>query len=105
MEVRIRTSTFLTGFLIQPTFGVEVDDVVLEYTINYRKRFFLYGKHAQQIIKTISARSNVRIFYPEFNIKEQTFKEAVPMTLEGSFENVLKYAFLVFVSSLLACIT
>lgn len=64
--------------------------MVLEFTINYRKPFFLYGGRKFGIIKKISAETNVRIFFPEFNPKEQQFKDALPVTLEGSAENVRK---------------
>jgi hypothetical protein len=63
---------------------------VLEYTINYRKKFFLYGKGIQPTIRLISARANVRILFPDFNPKEQSFSEAEPFTLEGRFVDVVK---------------
>lgn len=70
---------------------VEIDDVVLEFTLNYRKKFFLYGKFLEPTIKFVSAKSNVRIFFPaDFKPREQSFSEAEPMTLEGSFADVLK---------------
>jgi hypothetical protein len=68
--------------------ATEVDEVVLEYTINYRKPFFIYGAKKFNIVRQISADTNVRIFFPEFNPKEQAFKEAQPMTLEGNSEDV-----------------
>jgi hypothetical protein len=68
----------------------EVDEVVLEFTINYRRKFFLYGKGIQPAIRLISARTNVRIFFPDFNPKEQSFAEAEPFTLEGRFVDVVK---------------
>eukprot|EP01033_Poteriospumella_lacustris_P008960 gene8960-6437_t len=68
----------------------EIDDVVLEFTLNYRKKFFLYGKFLEPTIKFVSAKSNVRIFFPaDFKPREQSFSEAEPMTLEGSFADVL----------------
>jgi hypothetical protein len=66
----------------------EVDDVVFEFTINYRKPFFLYGGRKFGIIKRISADTNVRIFFPEFNPKEQSFRESLPVSLEGSSADV-----------------
>lgn len=62
--------------------------MVLEFTINYRKPFFIYGGKKYAIVRKISADTNVRIFFPEFNPKEQSFKEALPMTLEGNSEDV-----------------
>lgn len=64
--------------------------MVFEFTINYRKPFFLYGGKKFGIIRTISADTNVRIFFPEFNPKVQPFKDALPVTLEGSSANVRK---------------
>lgn len=64
--------------------------MVFEFTINYRKPFFLYGGKKFGIIKRISADTNVRIFFPEFNPKEQSFREVVPVTFEGSSDNVRK---------------
>lgn len=78
-------------FLIACFFLTEVDEVVLEFTINYRRKFFLYGKGIQPAIRLISARTNVRIFFPDFNPKEQSFAEAEPFTLEGRFVDVVKY--------------
>ncbi len=60
--------------------------MVLEFTVNTRKPFFLYGKQKYHTIKAISAKSNVRIFVPE-NLKEHPVP---PITLEGSFESVHK---------------
>jgi hypothetical protein len=68
----------------------EVDDVILEFILDYQKRFFLHGKILYPTIKVISARSNTRIFFPDFNPKEQPFSEVQPVTLEGSFENIQK---------------
>lgn len=80
------------GSSLSCCFGyVEIDDVVLEFTLNYRKKFFLYGKFLEPTIKFVSAKSNVRIFFPaDFKPREQSFSEAEPMTLEGSFADVLK---------------
>lgn len=69
-------------------FATEVDDVVLEFTINYRKPFFLYGGRKFGILKKISADTSVRIFFPEFNPKTQAFKDAQPVSLEGNSDNV-----------------
>lgn len=66
----------------------EVDDVVLEFIINYRKPFFLYGGKKFPILRNLSAETNVRIDFPDFNPKEQSYKEAQPVTLEGSSEDV-----------------
>jgi hypothetical protein len=63
---------------------------VFEFTINYRKPFFLFGGKKFGIIRTISAETSVRIFFPEFNPKVQPFKEALPVTLEGNSANVRK---------------
>lgn len=67
---------------------IEVDDVVLEFMINYRQPFFLYGKNKNLAVRTISAKTNVRIYFPEFDSKKQNFRDAEHFTLEGSFENV-----------------
>eukprot|EP01034_Spumella_vulgaris_P029732 gene29732-36826_t len=66
----------------------EVDGVVLEFMINYKKPFFLYGTKKFGIIKRLSAETNVRIFFPEFNVKEQNFSEALPVSLEGECVDV-----------------
>lgn len=63
---------------------------MFEFTINYRKPFFLFGGKKFGIIRTISADTNVRIFFPEFNPKTQPFKEALPVTLEGTLASVRK---------------
>jgi hypothetical protein len=62
----------------------EVDEAVLEFIINYRKPFFLYGGKRFGTISKISAESNTRIYFPDFNPKEQSFKEIQPFTLEGN---------------------
>lgn len=64
--------------------------MVFEFIINYRKPFFLYGGKKFGVIKKISADTNVRIFYPEFDPKTQPYKDALPFTLEGSSQNVAK---------------
>lgn len=64
---------------------------MLEFTINYRKPFFLYGGRKFAILKRISADTNVRIFFPEFNPKTQVYKDAQPVSLEGNSENVKRY--------------
>lgn len=64
--------------------------MVLEFVINYRKMFFLYGKFADPIISRISARTNVRIYFPEPPANHD-YSKAEHFTLEGSFENVTKY--------------
>jgi hypothetical protein len=56
--------------------------------INYKKPFFLYGPKKFGIIKRLSAETNVRIFFPEFNVKEQNFSEALPVSLEGECVDV-----------------
>lgn len=69
-------------------YSTEVDDVVLEFIINYRKPFFLYGGKKFPILRNLSAETNVRMDFPEFNPKEQSYKEAQPVTLEGNSEDV-----------------
>eukprot|EP01040_Poterioochromonas_malhamensis_P001151 gene1151-1222_t len=66
----------------------EVDDVVLEFLINYRKLFFLYRRGKADVLKEISAKTNVRIFLPELIREGNVASHIEPMTLEGSFENV-----------------
>lgn len=68
----------------------EVDDVVLEFLINYRKPFFLHKRGKLEALKHISAKSNVRIFLPDAAREGNAHVE--PMTLEGSFENVQRLA-------------
>lgn len=66
---------------------------MLEYTINRNKPFFIFGKTKMNVIKVLSAKSNVRIYLPELvNPKEQKeYKpQTEPMTLEGNFDNVKK---------------
>jgi hypothetical protein len=69
----------------------EVDDVVLELVINFKKLFFIYGKHKLMLINTVSAKSAVRIYLPETNPKDPAYVSREPMTLEGTFDNVQKY--------------
>jgi hypothetical protein len=64
---------------------VEVDDVVLEFPINTKIPFFLFGHKKFQKIRLISALSNVRIYIPD---KEQHGIENI--TLEGAVDNVMK---------------
>lgn len=71
---------------------IEVDDVVYEFMINYRRPFFLFGRYQHDAVKYISAMSSVRILVPEFDSQVQKFSEATPVTLEGTFENVKKYS-------------
>jgi hypothetical protein len=67
-----------------------VDDVVLEFILNYRKPCFLTKKGKIQTLKEMSAKTNVRIYLPD-NLKESGgYAHVEPMTLEGSFENVQK---------------
>jgi hypothetical protein len=76
-------------FFVKGDLFIEVDDVVLEFHVNNRKPFFIYGKSKLNIVRLISAKSNVRVFLPELGLKEQTLHEKIPpMTLEGSFDNV-----------------
>eukprot|EP01031_Cornospumella_fuschlensis_P037892 gene37892-46030_t len=66
----------------------EVDDVVLEFTINYKKPFFLYGKQKDEQLRRLSARASVRIFMPDFDHKKMLYRDAEAVTLEGSMEQV-----------------
>ncbi len=65
---------------------LEVDDVVLEFSINARKPCFLFGKNRLQLVKVVSAKTAVRIFLPDFGSKEH--EKLSSMTLEGSFDDV-----------------
>ncbi len=62
--------------------------MVLEFLINYRKLFFLYRRGKADVLKEISAKTNVRIFLPELIREGNVASHIEPMTLEGSFENV-----------------
>ncbi|RYH02881.1 hypothetical protein EON65_47645 [archaeon] len=62
--------------------------MVLEFTINYKKPFFMYGKQKDEQIRRLSARTSVRIFMPDFDHKKMSFREAESVTLEGSLEHV-----------------
>lgn len=66
----------------------EVDDVVLEFNINYKRQFFLSGGPSRkfQILSKISAESNVRILIP----KRENSHSTQAASLEGSWENVMK---------------
>ena len=67
----------------------EVDDVVMEWTINFKKPFFLSPNRRTNVLQKISADTNVRIYYPESDFQERQFGE--PFTLEGSCYNVQRY--------------
>eukprot|EP00601_Ochromonadales_sp_CCMP2298_P025134 CAMPEP_0173274048 /NCGR_PEP_ID=MMETSP1143-20121109/2235_1 /TAXON_ID=483371 /ORGANISM="non described non described, Strain CCMP2298" /LENGTH=181 /DNA_ID=CAMNT_0014210839 /DNA_START=39 /DNA_END=581 /DNA_ORIENTATION=- len=62
----------------------EVDDVVLEFQINPRKPFFLYGPRKSAIIAETSAGSGARLFFPD------TRQNKANPALEGGCESVKK---------------
>ena len=62
--------------------------MVLEFTINYKKPFFLYGKQKDEQLRRLSARASVRIFMPDFDHKKMLYRDAEAVTLEGSMEQV-----------------
>eukprot|EP01035_Chromulina_nebulosa_P021529 gene21529-27876_t len=64
----------------------EVDDVVMEWIINFKKPFFSSLNRRTRVLQKISADTNVRIYYPESDYHERHFVD--PFTLEGSCYNV-----------------